>query len=74
MAKKREGYEELVTKLEDIIERMENGELTLDDSIKAYEEGIKTCNSLYKILNDAEGKIKVLNEGLEIDFKEEENI
>ena len=35
-----------------------------------YEEGIKICNSLYKILNDTEGKIKILTAEGEKDFME----
>lgn len=72
MVKKKESYEELTSKLEDIIDRMEKGELSLDESIKYYEDGIKTCNVLYKLLNEAEGRIKLLNNGAEVDFEDEE--
>lgn len=72
MVKKKESYEELLLKLEDIIAKMENGDLSLDESIKYYEQGMKTCNNLYKILNEAEGKIKLLSNGEEIDFDGEE--
>ncbi len=72
MVKKKESYEDLTAKLEDIIDRMEKGELSLDESIKYYEDGIKTCNVLYKLLNEAEGRIKLLNNGVEVDFEDEE--
>ncbi|NLM35728.1 MAG: exodeoxyribonuclease VII small subunit [Clostridiales bacterium] len=72
MVKKKESYEDLLLKLEDIIAKMENGDLSLDEAIKYYETGMKTCNSLYKILNEAEGKIKLLSNGEEIDFDSEE--
>lgn len=72
MVKKKESYEDLTAKLEDIIDRMEKGELSLDESIKYYEDGIKTCNVLYKLLNEAEGRIKLLNNGAEVDFEDEE--
>lgn len=55
-------------KLESIVNSMDNGELSLQDSMKSYEEGVKLCNKLYKILNDAEGKIKILTEEGEEDF------
>ena len=48
MAKKKESYEDLLLKLEDIIAKMENGDLSLDEAIKYYETGMKTCNSLIK--------------------------
>lgn len=66
MGRKSENYEGLMTKLEEILSSMDNGEISLEDSMKKYEEGIKICNKLYKILNDSENKIKILmNEGEE---------
>ncbi|AJA47979.1 exodeoxyribonuclease 7 small subunit [Clostridium pasteurianum DSM 525 = ATCC 6013] len=58
----------MVKKLEDIIYSMENKELTLQETMKSYEQGIKLCNKLYKYLNEAEGKIKILSNGQEQDF------
>ncbi|MEW9093703.1 MAG: exodeoxyribonuclease VII small subunit [Clostridiaceae bacterium] len=72
MAKKSESYEGLLEKLETIVESMDKEELSLDDSMKKYEEGINICNKLYKILNEAEGKIKILTENGEKDFQTEE--
>lgn len=68
MPRKTESYESIMAKLESIVDCMDNGELSLEDSMKSYEEGVKLCNKLYKILNDAEGKIKVLTEEGEKDF------
>ena len=42
--------------------------LHLEQTMVIYEEGIKICNSLYKILNDTEGKIKILTAEGEKDF------
>ncbi|MCY6370312.1 exodeoxyribonuclease VII small subunit [Clostridium ganghwense] len=70
MPRKKESYESLMTKLENIINTMEKEELSLENSIKDYEEGIKLCNKLYKMLNQAEGKIKILTEEGEKDFIE----
>lgn len=72
MARKTETYEETYEKLEDIINSMEQGELSLDDSIKNYEEGVKLLNKLYKKLNSVEGKIKIVNNGVEQNFGGEE--
>jgi len=68
MAKKNESYEEQLEKLEKIVDKMDNGELSLIDAMKDYEEGIKLCNKLYKTLNEAEGKIKIITENNEEDF------
>jgi exodeoxyribonuclease VII small subunit len=68
MAKKSESFEDMMKRLEEIAEVMDNSQLTLEQSMKHYEEGIKLCNKLYKSLNDAEGKVKVLLEGKEENF------
>lgn len=72
MPRKKETYESLMSELEKIVEDMDNNELSLDDSIKYYENGVKISNKLYKLLNDAEGKIKVLMDNEEKDFVNEE--
>ncbi|MEG0772901.1 exodeoxyribonuclease VII small subunit [Clostridium sp.] len=71
MAKKKESYEDKIKKLEEILSQMENSDLTLDESMTKYEEGIKLYKELYKLLGDAEGKIKILNDEKEVDFIEE---
>lgn len=68
MAAKKETYESMVNKLEKILRDMENGDSTLEKTLKSYEEGMKLYKELYKILNEAEGKIKVLAEDGEEDF------
>ncbi|MBU5590748.1 exodeoxyribonuclease VII small subunit [Clostridium sp. MSJ-4] len=66
MPKKSESYENLLNKLEIIVEEMEGEELTLEKSMKNYEEGIKLCNKLYALINEMEGKISILkNDKLE---------
>ncbi len=68
MAKKSNSFESMMNKLEEIAGIMDNEQLTLEQSMKYYEEGIKLCNKLYKALNEAEGKIKLLIEGKEENF------
>lgn len=69
MPKKTESFENLIGRLEEIVNEMDSGELSLEDSMKKYEEGIKISNKLYKILNEAEGKIKILTEKGEKEFQ-----
>lgn len=71
MPRKAETYESIMLKLENIVKSMDNRELSLESSIKSYEEGIKLCKELYKILNSAEEKIKVLTEEGEKNFNME---
>lgn len=68
MAKKKESYESMMKRLEEIVDLMDGNEITLEQTMVNYEEGIKICNNLYKILNDTEGKIKILTADGEKDF------
>ncbi|MBZ9635908.1 exodeoxyribonuclease VII small subunit [Clostridium sp. FP1] len=68
MAKKKESYENMMLRLEEIVDTMDGNEITLEQTMTIYEEGTKICNSLYKILNDTEGKIKILTAEGEKDF------
>lgn len=68
MAKKFDTYESQLEALEKIVAKMDEGESSLAESMKDYEEGIKLCNNLYKILNEAEGKIKIISGEDENDF------
>jgi exodeoxyribonuclease VII small subunit len=73
MAKKKESYESMMGRLEEIVDMMDGNEITLEETMINYEEGIKICNSLYKILNDTEGKIKILTAEGEKDFMTQED-
>ena len=56
------GFEEQLTALEVVVERLERGELTLDESVRLFEEGVKLSEACKKELEAAEGKIQVLGE------------
>lgn len=68
MPRKKETYESLMDRLHEVVSGMESEEIALDDSMKSYEEGIKICNKLYKMLNTAEEKVKILNGNEEKEF------
>lgn len=70
MPKKSENYESIMLRLEEIVQLMDSSELSLEESMKNYEEGIKLCNKLYKTLKEAEGKINVLTDVEEKEFIE----
>ena len=52
------SYEDAFERLQKITELLENGNVSLDDSIKYYEQGILLKNFCEKKLKDAEMKIK----------------
>ena len=56
------SFEEQLTALETVVERLERGELSLDDSVRLFEEGVRLSNACKKQLEEAEGRIQVLVE------------
>lgn len=70
---KEEKIEDLINKLEQIAQEMENENLSLDESIEKFKEGTKLANLANKKITEAEQKVKMLladenNELKEIDF------
>jgi exodeoxyribonuclease VII small subunit len=57
------SFEEQLTQLESVVEKLERGELTLDDSVRLFEEGVRLSNACKAELEKAEGRIQVLVEG-----------
>lgn len=55
-------YEEALSKLEIIVEKLEEGSLTLDKSMELFEEGTRLSVFCEKCLNEAEQKITQLKE------------
>lgn len=55
-------FEEAVLKLNEIVEKLENGELSLEDSIKLYQEGIELSMSCKKEIENAKIKITQFND------------
>ena len=53
-------FEKKLTRLEDIVGKMESGNLSLEDSLKLFEEGVNHSQDLQKQLTAAEEKVKVL--------------
>jgi exodeoxyribonuclease VII small subunit len=55
-------FEQALKDLEALVARMESGELTLDDSLKAFEEGIRLSRSCQQALASAEQKVQIMLE------------
>ena len=64
MSKKEENksFEELMEKLETIVQELEKGDLNLDDSVAKFEEGMKISKECNKILENSEKRISILLE------------
>jgi exodeoxyribonuclease VII small subunit len=55
-------FEQRLTELEAVVERLEQGELPLDEAVRLFEQGMHLSESCKKELNEAEGRIQVLIE------------
>jgi len=62
MADKPFPFEDNLAKLESLVEKMEQGDLSLEDSLKTFEEGIQLTRSCQQALKDAEQRVKLLIE------------
>ena len=65
------NFEEMMSQLEQIAKDLESGELSLDESVKKFEEGMEISKSCSKILEDAEKKITILIKNGNGDITEE---
>ena len=68
MAVKKMTYKESMEKLDQIIEILEQGELSVEESMEKYAEGMKTTKALLMILNQAEEKVKIMDGEEEVEF------
>ena len=56
----KEKFEEALQRLENIVRRMEGGDLSLEESLKAFEEGIRLARFCAKKLDEAERHVDIL--------------
>jgi len=54
------SFESALKQLEELVQRLEKGELSLEESLKLYEEGIRLSRFCHAKLEEAEGKIEQL--------------
>lgn len=59
MAEKK-TFEQSISELEEIVAELENGDVTLDESLSLFEKGIKLSKSCQKMLDAAEKKVSIL--------------
>jgi len=78
---KEKNFEKAMKRLEEIVHKLEEGELSLEESLKIFEEGINLSKFLTRKLSEAEAKVQKLiktqegkykTEPLEMEEEEEE--
>lgn len=67
-----EKFELSLKKLEEAVTRLESGELSLDDSLKVFEEGVKHASICSRKLNEAQKKVELLLKRKDGSFYKEE--
>ena len=57
---KKADFERSLARLEEIVKRLENANLSLDDAMKLFEEGVDLTRDCQKQLEEAEGRVEIL--------------
>lgn len=70
MGKRKQTFEEAMEKLEDLVQELEKGNLSLDDSLATYEKGIGLIKFCHQVLGDTESKFMLLSDKKEDEIKE----
>ncbi len=61
MSKQQLNFEEALSELEKIAEKLEKGDLSLEEAIKSYEKGMELKKICEARLKEAEGKIELIS-------------
>ena len=59
-------FEQLYARLEEVTERIESGDLSLEQSVALYEEGMQLAQQCQRLLGDVEQRIETLRQALDI--------
>ena len=65
MTEEKKSFEERLQEVQEIITRIEEGKLPLEDSVRQFEEGMKTLSALDEELKDMNRRLTVLQDGKE---------
>jgi exodeoxyribonuclease VII small subunit len=63
MAKDERGFDDVLTALKGVVEKLESGQLGLEASLGAFEEGVALARQGAKILDEAERRVEILTRG-----------
>lgn len=58
---KEPSFEQALEELEALVETLEQGDLTLEESLKSFERGVVLTRTCQQVLKDAEQKIRILS-------------
>jgi exodeoxyribonuclease VII small subunit len=64
----KETFEDRLERLKEIVERLERGDLALEEGVDLYKEGLKLAKLCGKQLDSARHEVKIVSEGLVKEF------
>ena len=73
MTEEKRSFEERLQEVQEIISRIEEGKLSLEDSVRQFEAGMKTLGVLDEELKDMNRRLTVLQDGREQELETGEN-
>jgi exodeoxyribonuclease VII small subunit len=59
-ANKKPDFEKSLARLEEVVRRLESPQLSLDEAMKLFEEGVELSHECQKQLEEAEGRVEIL--------------
>ena len=65
----KETFEKRLERLKEIVERLERGDLPLEEGVALYKEGLKLAKACGKQLEGARHEVKIVSEGLVKEFE-----
>jgi exodeoxyribonuclease VII small subunit len=72
MAEKKDSFEESMRKLEAVVEQLEKGDFTLEESLEKFEEGLALGKRCREILEKARARVKKIVEDSEGEAEEKD--
>ena len=73
MSAKKQSFEEGMAELEALVRSIEGGELGLEETVTAYEKGMKLAKALEKQLGQSKGKLeKLMSDGSRQEMEDED--
>ena len=70
MTEEKKSFEDRLQEVQEIISRIEEGKLPLEDSVRQFEEGMKTLAALDEELKDMSRRLTILQDGKEHEMAE----
>lgn len=68
---RQQSFEEGIKRIEHIVEALESGEISLEESIKLYRDGVEILDYCSNKLNDAEKQVMILQKNTNNQFRQE---